>query len=149
MQKAIQFFSAELLNISFGKGGGIDSQFHLTVSRSSRSPKSDRLTVCRFFTQNEAKNEILNYITFYNSIRFHSSLWYLLPMTYEKEQYLKVAQFYVRFYLTITVTYKCGKVRAMQFFVSNVIWDEGKIMQIYRSMVEENLGDPDGTLIFG
>ncbi len=36
----------------------------------------------------------------------------------------------------------------MQFFVSNVIWDEDKIMSKYRGMVEEDLGDPDGTLIF-
>jgi SRSO17 transposase len=48
----------------------------------------------------------------------------------------------------IALNVKDGKVRAMQFFVSNVIWDEDKIMQVYRSMVAEDLGDPDGTLIF-
>ena len=48
----------------------------------------------------------------------------------------------------IALNVKDAKVRAMQFFVSNVIWDEEKIIQIYRSMVEEDLGDPDGTLIF-
>jgi transposase InsO family protein len=35
--------------------------------------------------------EILDYITFYNSIRLHSTLGYVSPMNYEKEQCLKVA----------------------------------------------------------
>jgi SRSO17 transposase len=48
----------------------------------------------------------------------------------------------------IALNVKDAKVRAMQFFVSNVIWDEDKIMSKYRSMVKEDLGDPDGTLIF-
>jgi SRSO17 transposase len=48
----------------------------------------------------------------------------------------------------IALNVKNAKVRAMQFFVSNVIWDEDKIMSRYRRMVEEDLGDPDGTLIF-
>jgi len=42
-------------------------------------------------TRNEAKNEILDYITFYNSIRLHSTLGYLTPMAFEKKKYLKVA----------------------------------------------------------
>ena len=61
------------------------------TERFFRSLKSERLTACRFITRNEAKNEILDYITFYNSIRLHSTLGYLSPMAYEKEQYLKVA----------------------------------------------------------
>jgi len=61
------------------------------IERFFRSLKSERLTACRFFTRNEAKNEILDYITFYNSIRLHSSLGYLSPMAFEKEQYYKVA----------------------------------------------------------
>jgi len=59
------------------------------TERFFRSLKSERLTACRFFTRNEAKNEILDYLTFYNSIRLHSTLGYLSPMAYEKEQYLK------------------------------------------------------------
>jgi transposase InsO family protein len=55
------------------------------------SLKSERLSACRFFTRQEAKMEILDYITFYNSIRLHSTLGYVSPMAYEKEQYLKVA----------------------------------------------------------
>ena len=61
------------------------------TERFFRSLKSERLTAYRFLTRNEAKNEILDYITFYNSIRLHSTLGYLSPMAYEKEQYLKVA----------------------------------------------------------
>jgi transposase InsO family protein len=61
------------------------------IERFFRSLKSERLTACRFFTRNEAKNEIIDYITFYNSIRLHSTLGYVSPMAYEKEQYLKVA----------------------------------------------------------
>ena len=48
----------------------------------------------------------------------------------------------------IALNLEDAKVRAMQFFVSNVIWDEDKIMSKYRSMVEEDLGDPNGALIF-
>jgi transposase InsO family protein len=61
------------------------------TKRFFRSLKSERLTGLRFFSRNEAKNEILDYITFYNSIRLHSTLGYLSPMAYEKEHYLKVA----------------------------------------------------------
>jgi putative transposase len=61
------------------------------TERFFRSLKSERLTACRFLTRKEAKIEILDYITFYNSIRLHSTLGYLSPMAYEKEQYLKVA----------------------------------------------------------
>jgi transposase InsO family protein len=61
------------------------------TERFFRSLKSERLTACRFITRNDAKNEILDYITYYNSIRLHSTLGYLSPMEYEKEQYLKAA----------------------------------------------------------
>jgi putative transposase len=61
------------------------------TERFFRSLKSERINHYRFFTRKEAKREILDYITFYNSIRLHSTLGYLSPMEYEKEQYLKVA----------------------------------------------------------
>ena len=61
------------------------------TERFFRSLKSERLTACRFVTRDEAKLEILDYITFYNSLRLHSTLGYVSPMDYEKEQYLKVA----------------------------------------------------------
>jgi len=41
-----------------------------------------------------------------------------------------------------------ARVRPMQRLVSDVIWDRKKIMQKYRSMVNEDLGDPNGVLIF-
>ena len=50
-----------------------------------RSLKSERLTACRFLTRNEANNKILDYITFYNSVRLHSALEYLSPIAYEEE----------------------------------------------------------------
>lgn len=61
------------------------------TERFFRSLKSERLTACRFATRNEAKLEILDYLTFYNSIRLHSTLGYQSPMAYEKERFLKVA----------------------------------------------------------
>ncbi|MCP4747924.1 MAG: IS3 family transposase [Desulfobacteraceae bacterium] len=61
------------------------------TERFFRFLKSERLTACRFITRDAAKNEILDYITFYNSIRLHSYLDYVSPMDYEKEKYLKVA----------------------------------------------------------
>jgi transposase InsO family protein len=61
------------------------------IERFFRSLKSERLTACRFNNRNEARNEIFDYITFYNSIRLHSKLGYASPMVYEKEQYLKGA----------------------------------------------------------
>lgn len=69
------------------------------TERFFRSLKSERLTACRFFTRKEEKMEILDYITFYNSIRLHSTLGYLSPMAYEKEQYLIQCPFFVDHYI--------------------------------------------------
>ena len=41
-----------------------------------------------------------------------------------------------------------AQVRPMQRLVSDVIWDEEKIKKKYRSIVNEDLGDPNGVLIF-
>jgi len=41
-----------------------------------------------------------------------------------------------------------GKVRAMQRFVSDAPWDDKKIIYKYRNFVNEDLGHPDGALIF-
>ena len=41
-----------------------------------------------------------------------------------------------------------GKVRAMQRFVSDAPWDEDKIMYKYRSLVNDDIGHPDGAVIF-
>jgi SRSO17 transposase len=41
-----------------------------------------------------------------------------------------------------------GNIRAMQHFVSDVVWDDSKILPEYHSMVADDLGDPNGVLIF-
>ena len=41
-----------------------------------------------------------------------------------------------------------GKVRAMQRFVSDASWDDDRIMSKYRSLVAEDLGHPDGAIVF-
>lgn len=56
-----------------------------------RSLKSERLASCRFATRKSAEIEVLDYITYYNFVRLHSTLGYQSPMEYEKEQYLKVS----------------------------------------------------------
>jgi transposase InsO family protein len=77
------------MEVSMSRKG--DCWDNAPIERFFRSLKSERLTACRFKTRNAAKYEILDYITYYNSTRLHSSLGYLSPMAYEKEQYLKVA----------------------------------------------------------
>ena len=41
-----------------------------------------------------------------------------------------------------------GNVRAMQRFVSDAPWDDDKMISKYRSFVNDDLGSPDGALIF-
>jgi len=61
------------------------------TERFFRSLKSERLASCRFVTRHSAETEILDYITYYNSLRLHSTLGYKTPMEYEKELFRKVA----------------------------------------------------------
>ena len=61
------------------------------TERFFRSLKSERLVSCRFETRRSAEIEVLDYITYYNFARLHSTLGYQSPMEYEKEQFLKVA----------------------------------------------------------
>jgi transposase InsO family protein len=56
------------------------------TERFFRSLKSERLSDCRFTTRLSAKMEVLDYISYYNSIRLHSTLGYRSPFTFEKEQ---------------------------------------------------------------
>jgi transposase InsO family protein len=60
------------------------------TERFFRSLKSERLRLCRFETRKSAKIEVLDYITFYNGLRLHSTLGYLSPIEYEKER-LRIA----------------------------------------------------------
>ena len=48
----------------------------------------------------------------------------------------------------IALTVKDGKVRAMQRFISDAQWDDDNIIAKYRSLINEDLGSPDGVLIF-
>ena len=41
-----------------------------------------------------------------------------------------------------------AKVRAMQRFVSDAPWDDENIVRKYRSLVNDDLGHPDGAIIF-
>ena len=43
---------------------------------------------------------------------------------------------------------KDGNIRAMQHFISDVRWDEEKILHKYRNMINEDLGEPGGALLF-
>ena len=48
----------------------------------------------------------------------------------------------------IALAVKDGNVRALQHFVSDTHWDDEKIITRYRSLVNDDLGGPDGALIF-
>lgn len=61
------------------------------TERFFRSLKSERLAECRFATMGSAEIEVLDYISYYNSIRLHSTLGYKTPMDYEKELCRKAA----------------------------------------------------------
>ena len=56
------------------------------TERFFRSLKSERLSDCIFTTRQAANMEVLDYISYYNSIRLHSTLGYKSPFAYEKEQ---------------------------------------------------------------
>jgi len=55
------------------------------TERFFRSLKSERLSNYRFVTRQSAKMQILDYFSYYNSIRLHSTLGYKTPFAYEKE----------------------------------------------------------------
>ena len=48
----------------------------------------------------------------------------------------------------IALQVEAGNVRAMQRFVSDVVWDEKIMLREYHTLVNEDLGDPEGILIF-
>jgi len=48
----------------------------------------------------------------------------------------------------VAIAMKGGKVRAMQHFVSDAPWDDEKILHKYHDLINEDLGHPDGALIF-
>ena len=48
----------------------------------------------------------------------------------------------------IALTVENGNIRAIQRFVSDVTWNDKKILHKYHSMINEDLGDPNGIVIF-
>jgi len=48
----------------------------------------------------------------------------------------------------IAINVEDGNVRSMQRAISNAIWDESKMLAKYRSMVNDDMGDENGVLIF-
>ena len=50
------------------------------------SPKVERLHGMRFGTRGEVKDEVMDWLTFYNTRRLHSALGYLSPMAFEKKR---------------------------------------------------------------
>ena len=48
----------------------------------------------------------------------------------------------------IAIAMEGGKIRAMQRFVSDAPWDDENIEHKYRGLVNEDLGHPDGAIIF-
>ena len=48
----------------------------------------------------------------------------------------------------IALNVKSAKVRAMQHFLSDIDWDEERILSRYHGMVAEDMGDADGVVIF-
>ncbi len=48
----------------------------------------------------------------------------------------------------IALNTKGSKVRPMQRFVSDAVWDEEKMLSKYRNMLNEDMGDPDAALVF-
>lgn len=48
----------------------------------------------------------------------------------------------------IAINVEEGKVRSMQRAISDAVWDEPQMLATYRSMVNEDMGDENGVLIF-
>jgi SRSO17 transposase len=48
----------------------------------------------------------------------------------------------------IALAVKDGNVRALQRFVSDAPWDDEKILSKYRNLINDDLGSPNGALIF-
>lgn len=73
------------------------------TERFFRSLKSERLSDFIFATRRTAEFQVLDYISYYNAIRLHSTLRCKSPFAYEKELMPQSDLIKnIRFYLTIT-----------------------------------------------
>jgi len=61
------------------------------TERFFRSLKSERLSDYVFGDKKSAIMQVIDYISYYNGIRLHSTLGYKTPVAYEKESYRKAA----------------------------------------------------------
>ena len=66
----------------------------------SRSLQSECLASYRFATRRAAENDVLDYITYYNYVRLHSTLGYRSPKDHENDRLVNAAKKCVRFYWT-------------------------------------------------
>ncbi len=48
----------------------------------------------------------------------------------------------------IALNIQGGEVRSMQRFISDIVWDENKILHKYHNLVNEDMGNTKGVLIF-
>ena len=48
----------------------------------------------------------------------------------------------------IALNIQGGDVRSMQRFISEVVWDESRLLHKYHIIVNEDMGDPNGVLFF-
>jgi SRSO17 transposase len=48
----------------------------------------------------------------------------------------------------IALTVEGGNVRSLQRFIANVPWDEEKMIGKYHALINEDMGDPNGVVIF-
>jgi len=77
------------MTISMSRKG--DCWDNAPAERFFRSLKSEHLSDFRFITRRSAQIQVLDYITYYNTIRLHSTLGYKTPFAYEKELYRNAA----------------------------------------------------------
>ncbi len=91
---------------------------------------------------------------FMNELRgFHEQFYDCFQRSESREHFLKymAGQFSPlerKSIEPIALAVEDGNVRAMQRFISDAPWDDDKIKHKYRSYVNDDLGSPDGAIIF-
>jgi transposase InsO family protein len=67
------------------KGKAREPKQHHRPGRRFGSLKVERLHAMHFVTRRQAKDEVIDWLRFYNHRRLHSTLGYLSPMAFEKK----------------------------------------------------------------